>query len=292
MRAFEDYNPIAVTVYYISALLIPVVSMNPVFLCIALIASLTHYFLRAPKRKQPIHLICLSLLIISTVVNALFVNRGETVLVVINDRPMTLEAVIYGLSCGIMLVSSLYYFATFSQIMTGDKLMYLFAFLSPGVSMILSMAFRFVPHLTKKSSEIRNTQRALGIGNEIEWTGKLRSKTSVFSALVTWSLENGITTAESMECRGYGLRRRTSFKKFSLVRSDIVVIIVCVCCFAICLIAVLSNHVSFEYYPTFVGSEGSESAPVSYFAYAFMAFIPVIIHIEEEIKWKYLLRKI
>ena len=46
---------------------------------------------------------------------------------------------------------------------------------------------------------------------------RVRSALRVFSIVVTWSLESGIITADSMRCRGYGLPGRTAF---SIYRFD------------------------------------------------------------------------
>ena len=55
---------------------------------------------------------------------------------------------------------------------------------------------------------------------------RVRSALRVFSIVVTWSLESGIITADSMRCRGYGLPGRTSFSLYRFeanVRSATVV---------------------------------------------------------------------
>ena len=40
---------------------------------------------------------------------------------------------------------------------------------------------------------------------------KLKSAVTVFSVMVTWSLENAVETADSMKSRGYGLPGRTGY---------------------------------------------------------------------------------
>lgn len=42
----------------------------------------------------------------------------------------------------------------------------------------------------------------------------------ILSAMLTWSFENAVETADSMRSRGYGLKGRTSFSIYRMSRRD------------------------------------------------------------------------
>lgn len=292
MWTFDNLNPAAVLLFTLYSVLVPIVSFNPVFLFIFLAGAVSLFIIVKPRRGRYFHVMCVVLCAASSAINALFVHRGNTVLLVINDRPVTLEALVYGFFCGVMLVSSLYYFAFFTEVMTSDRLMYLFSFLSSDMALTLSMALRFVPRFLTKAKEIRNTQKAMGNGGGDDFIRKFRSEASVFSALLTWALENGVVTAQSMESRGYGLKKRTYYKRFVMDRQDIFIICVQSLCFAVCVFSLFAGNSSFGYYPAVSAPELSPLSFTAYASYAVCVFMPVILFLGEEIKWKYLLRKI
>ena len=105
--------------------------------------------------------------------------------------------------------------------MTSDKFIYLFGRIIPAISLLLSMALRFVPHFAAQLKVIRNGQKCVGMDVK---DGNLREKArhglNILSILVTWSLENAIETADSMRSRGYGSKGRTAFSIYRFTGRD------------------------------------------------------------------------
>lgn len=105
--------------------------------------------------------------------------------------------------------------------MTSDKFIYLFGRIIPAMSLMLSMALRFVPHFIAQLKVIRNGQKCVGMDvSNGKWFKKVRYALNMVSILVTWALENAIETADSMKSRGYGLRGRTAFSIYRFNRRD------------------------------------------------------------------------
>jgi energy-coupling factor transport system permease protein len=89
------------------------------------------------------------------------------------------------------------------------------------MSLMLSMALRFVPHFMAQLKVIRNGQKCVGMDvSNGKWFKKIRYALNMVSILVTWALENAIETADSMKSRGYGLRGRTAFSIYRFNRRD------------------------------------------------------------------------
>ncbi len=161
----------------------------------------------------------LPLALMAAVINPLFNHRGVTILAYFpNGNPLTLESMLYGLGAAARLAAVVLWFCCYSEVMTSDKFVYLFGRIIPALSLILSMTLRFVPKFNAQRRVVSDAQRCVG---RREGRGslfrRLRDAVTVFSILLTWSLENAIETADSMKSRGYGLPGRTAF---SIYRFD------------------------------------------------------------------------
>ena len=88
-------------------------------------------------------------------INPAFNHYGVTELFRLKTGPVTLEAIVYGLVLAFVLYISVLWFSSFHEIMTTDRFVYLFGKLSPDISLVLSMAMRFVPRFTKQLKKIR-----------------------------------------------------------------------------------------------------------------------------------------
>lgn len=285
MREFHEYNPIAVAVYYLCVTAVTMFTMNPIIIGISLVASILNYALYAKGGVKP-HLFSLILFVILAAVNPLVNHNGMTVLFYLNDRPITAETAIYGAVAAGMTVAALYWLRAFSKAMTSDKLLYLFGRLSPKLSLILSMAIRYVELLRVRWRKIQASQRALGLYDDGNLIDAVRGRARVLSILITWALENGIITAESMDARGYGTGRRTSFKLYHIRMQDVLIIAVCAAAATIGIVGL--NAAAIEWYPMIEMKLFKPVSIMGYIGFGILAILPVIINTKEAIRWRYL----
>ncbi|MBQ7930299.1 MAG: cobalt transport protein, partial [Clostridia bacterium] len=225
MRSFENANPLALAVYFLSVSGISMFCMNPLLLFLSLTGAVLYYFVRSGRKRMKSHLWSLGLFLVLVVLNPLVSHNGVTVLFVLNHNPVTLEAAVYGIAAAGMILAVLYWFRSFTEIMTSDKLLYLFGKFSPKLALVLSMGLRYVPLFTRQAQKIGQTQTALGLYKDDNLIDRFRGGMRIFDVLVTWGLENGIITADSMTARGYGIGKRSHFSIFRFRRSDIVLLI-------------------------------------------------------------------
>jgi len=225
-------------------------------------------------------------------VNPVFYHNGATVLLVVNDNPVTLEALMYGVAASAMIIAVLLWFRSFSQIMTSDKLLYLFGAASPKLALLLSMALRYIPLFGAQAKRVGDAQKALGLYKEDNIIDNLRGGARVFSVMGGWALENGIVTADSMAARGYGLCRRTFFAIYRFRRADAALVFLTLALYAIVAAGAETGAMDFEFYPRIAAPQASLWSAAVYAAYFALAFIPALIEAEEEVKWKYLKSKI
>lgn len=290
MRTLADYNPIVVAIYFLMVVGIAMFCMNPIILFLSLCGALLLYFSRNGFTDSKMHLFSLALFLILALINPLVSHNGATVLFVMNHNPVTLEAFIYGIAAAAMIVSVLYWFRIFSQIMTSDKLLYIFGACSPKLTLILSMSLRYVPLLNKQAKKVEQTQQALGLYKEDNIVDYMKGKLRIFSVITTWALENGIITADSMAARGYGIGKRSRFSIFRMKMADVVVLVSSILLFVLSLLGIC--QLEFVYYPAIKMSKMTAMGAVGCAAYSILILLPAIVEVKESLKWKYLRSKI
>ena len=208
--AFSGYHPVINFLYYALVLLFSMCLMHPVYLAVSLTGALAY----------DIHL------------------KGR-------------KAVrLYGVAAAVMLASVVLWFSSYNEVMTSDKFVYLFGRVIPALSLVLSMALRFIPKFRAQMQTVSEAQACIGrdtkngsvfrrVGNAVK----------IFSIMVTWSLENAIETADSMRSRGYGLPGRTAFSIYRFDDRDKAALAWLVFCGAYLISGWMAGGTYFRYYP-------------------------------------------
>lgn len=280
MRSFAECNPFAAAVCLLAPACVAMFSMDPLLLSLALLGGFLTFLLIGGKGGHGWTLI---LFLGMALLNPLTYHNGVTVLFVLNNNPITLEALLYGLAAAGMIVAVMYWFRCFSLIMTSDKLMYLLGGISPRLALLLSMTLRYVPLFSTQAKKVQQSQRALGLYKDDNMIDSFRGGMRVFSVMVTWTLENGIITADSMTARGYGLGHRTHFSLFRFTRQDVFMLVSALLLTALALWGLAGRSV--VYYPAIRFSFLTTRAIVGYAAYGLLAFTPIIYIGKEALKW-------
>lgn len=286
MKAFADYNPIAVFFCIMGVASVGMFCMDPLLLLLSLVGAGALFFARNGKAGIRESLWYPLLIVIMAVVNPLFNHNGVTVLFVLNDNPITLEAVYYGLAMGAMVVGTLWWFRSFSQIMTSDKLLYLFGAASPKLALILSMTMRYIPLFRAQAEKTNRTQKALGLYKEDNIPDKLKGGLRVFSVLVTWALENGVITADSMTARGYGVGKRSCFAIFRFRKSDGFLLAAALLLTALTFLGMGMGVIGFTYYPVLAPVSLTPLGALVYLSYGVLSLLPATLEISEALRWK------
>ena len=293
--AFSEYHPIVNFTFFAFVLFFSMFLRHPAAQFISLFTAVLYAFQCGGKNAlKPTVFAGLPLIIFTMIVNPVFNHAGVTVLSFFpNGNPLTSESVMYGLSSGIMLCTVLVWFYNFNRIMTSDKFVYLFGKIIPALSLVLSMALRFIPRFIKQFSVVREAQKCIGrdtdSGNIFR---RIKNTVAVFSVMVTWSLENSIDTADSMKSRGFGLRGRTSFSIYKFGYRDKTVLSVIMFCGITGLSAFASGGFAFQYFPSIRCVPATPVTVGVQVIYFILCIIPFAINEREARKWNALRSKI
>ena len=292
MRHFEAMNPGAVAAHLLLTACITIFCTEPVLLGISLLCAIAFFLVRNGSRHVGFHVCAIGLPLLFAVLNPLWNQHGTTVLFFINQRAYTKEALFYGAVTGLRLAAVLYWFRSFSDLMTSEKLFYLFRFLSPKLALIFSMAVRNLTLFRQQMRRIQAAQRGAGLYREGHLIDDVRGGLRVFSILLTWALENGIITANSMAARGYGSGKRSSFTFFRWHIGDVVLLLTVLLLTGIVICTLSAGVMEWQYYPVCVPPARTAAYCGGLAAYGLLALLPLIYEGKEMWTWHCLRRSI
>ena len=286
--AFSGYHPIINFLYYALVLLLSMCLMHPVYLAISLTGALAYdVYLKGKKAVRFAVMGLLPMAVIAALVNPAFNHEGQTMLTYLpSGNPLTLESILYGVAAAVMLASVVLWFSSYNDVMTSDKFVYLFGRMIPALSLVLSMALRFIPKFKSQMDVVAEAQSCIGRDTK---TGSVIRRVSnaikIFSIMVTWSLENAIETADSMRSRGYGLPGRTAFSIYRFDDRDKAALAWLIFCGAYILSGWLAGGMYFRYYPTVKTALWTPLTISFMCVYLALVLTPVILDRKEDRQW-------
>lgn len=292
---FATYHPIINFGFFCAVIGIGIFLLHPVFLGIAMTASLVYALMLGGKGTLKFFLcFLLPMTLLITIINPIVNRQGETILFYYTaTRYVTMEALIYGILMGFMLSSVILWFSCYNHIMTSDKFVYLFGKLAPAISLIFSMVMRFVPNYKMQLAKISDGQKCIGrdVSNGTA-KEKVRHGIKMVSIMFTWALENAIDSADSMRSRGYGIGGRSTFSIYRFDRRDAAAALTLLAITALVLTGAAMGKCSIEMYPHIVMAQPDGMGLVTYLAYGALCFYPIVIEWKEAITWRRLQSKI
>ena len=269
----EQNHPVINFIYFSLVIGFTMVIMHPVCLLVSFFSAFCYVIhLFGWKQAGKGLLAMAGIMLLTAIINPAFNHQGMTTLCYLSSgNILTLESICYGLAAACMLGATVMWFRCVSEILTGDKIVYLFGKTFPVLGLLLSMILGFVPKLQRKYAEIQRCRGKKNVEN--------------ISILITWVLEDAVETADSMRARGYGLERRTTFTIYPFTKKDKVCCIYLLVCGGYILFGILSGKFNWSYYPVMSGS-GLQIYPVSiYIVYLLICVFPLAEDYLEERAW-------
>lgn len=284
----KDFHPLILFIYFISILVFLVTLTNPVFVVTGFGAWL-FYVLLLLRFKEFLKVIFYSIpmILFIALINPLFYHEGNTPLLYINDTPITLEALLYGVFTGVMILSLIYVFKAFDRCIDSHKFIYLFGRIIPTLALMITMIMRFIPYFNRKLKIITQTQATMGVStSQGSFKSRLQSGSNILSVLVSYSLESTVDTADSMKARGYGLKGKTHYNSYVITARDII-LLAFVLAFDIFFFILLGfGTYKFEFYPGITKLVFDTRFIITVCIYLVFMGLPIIINLLEEVRWK------
>jgi energy-coupling factor transport system permease protein len=266
-------------IYFICVLGYALAVNQPVCLGISFIGAFVYSVMLKGRDGIKTNLIyMLPLIVLTAVLNPAFSHQGVTILGYFpTGNPLTLESLVYGIVAAFTLVTVICWFSCFNQVMTSDKMVYLFGRIAPALQLVLSMTLRFVPDIAGQFKKVYTALKASGYSVPGKYFKRLRLGCHVMSIVVTWALERAVITADSMKARGYGLPGRKAYATFKFRFRDGVATGVLLIIFASLIYAKISGVFNFWYYPGISGDLLVGRQICFYITYVVLVFVPEIL---------------
>lgn len=287
MRRFLKFHPWALFCFFVVVSGITMTAQSFYIISASLFSALLMacLFMGAKSATEGIWFYILLVLCI-TLINPFFSQTGKTVLFSAFDRDITKEAVLFGLLQGLKIFAVIFWFRVFSFIFTTDRLLVMFGGYMPKLALTLSMAIRFIPLFKRQIQKIKETQSTLGLYDGDRKSLKIKAAVKVFVSVLAWAPENAIDTYDAMLARGFSGKKITSAQSIKITLPDIALII---CCFFVLIVFIIKNIggniISFNYVNTAFDLYG-------FITFAALFFYPSLLHIKENIIWKYYVSRI
>jgi energy-coupling factor transport system permease protein len=205
-------NARAVAAWSASGLLVVVLTNNPAYRALVLLAALN--FVVAKRRPQttlrPLVTFLALGTLISIAVSLLLSHTGAHVLLVVPDAipvfggPITVEAALYGVSAGLGITAGALVLAPLSLVVESNELVEALPAALHRAGTTLAASLNLIPGISRSLTAVREAQTMRG------WRPRgLRSYAEILVPVTLTALENSIQLAETMEARGYGSGPRT-----------------------------------------------------------------------------------
>lgn len=287
-RYFRALNPIVNFIYFAAVILMGMVFIHPLFSSIFFVTAFIYVLWLKRLKGLKVLALIIPVLILITFINPLFNSNGDTLLFNIGSFAYTKEALIYGFTTALAFGGMLMWFICFNTIVSSDKLSTIFAPLIPAISTTLILVFRMIPLYSKKIVLIDEARQGIGRGVNSKAGNlghRIKMGTSLINSLLSWSLDNSVCISSSMEARGYGSRKRSSYIGKRLDIKDIVLLCIIIAfTITICVYAFLGyTHV--DYYPNISFAAHGLDVIICGIVYYIMLSIPFVIDLGEEIRW-------
>lgn len=289
VRQFGQFHPVVNGVYFLAVLIFAMLFMHPLLQGIALTCVLCYLVvLKGLRQMLSTARFLLPVVAVTAILNPVLNGAGTTVLATLpSGKPLTKEAFLYGISSGVMLATVICWFSCLHQLMTSDKLMYLFGGFVPSLSLVFSMTLRFVPRFRVQLSAVLAAQRNIGRGAlDGSIFKRIKQGIAILSMMITWSFEHALDTADSMKSRGYGLGGRTSFSLFRFTARDSRTLLFLAVLIVWIAVTFGVGGVAISFFPIIQLKRLGVQGVMGAFAYFLLCSLPLTTELVEVIRWK------
>ena len=266
----ERYHPGVITLYFVAMLIFTAWFQQPVFLALALFTALV--VSKATLGDQWGRRLGWSLLL-GAVVGvwwAVFARFGDTILLDnLLGNPLTLEGLVYSATLWVRVTAVVLWWESLLRLVPAERLLTLTGKVFPHLSLYGTVLLRFLPQLRRQRQGIQAARAGIGVAES--W----REKTRRESMVATWGLESLQRTVQAMRCRGYSLRRRTTYQATWLKHGDRLLLLLEGWGIVLLLCGWALNQTRAWYDPELIVNRVTPLSGVFYVAYLLFALLPV-----------------
>ena len=251
---FSHFHPVTLLFYFILIIIMIFMCDYNIILIYAFISfSLCTIYIEGIKAYIKALIYYIILMLMAGFFNCCFNHSGDNIFLYINDTPLTLDSLFYGIYTGVMVSCLLMWFKLFNHSMDNGKINYIIGKHLHVTGLIISMCFSFTKRFRYKLDIIKQSLYTLDNSRFIEkkyqtsrhfqirqsricvlikvFSHKIKNGAVTLNTLMNVMLYDSILTADSMTARGYGLKQRKLYKRYTVCIEDVFFTIIAVLLF-------------------------------------------------------------
>ena len=281
---FEACHPAVNFIFFAAVLYGSATFRHPVFLTIAYLCAFAYSVKRRGKRAVLFNLCLLPLIAAFALYYSSYHHFGVTVLRKnFVDNNMTLESLVYGLVIGLRFATVCMWLESMFQVVSSDKVVYLFGKISPLLSLFLTILLRLIPRIGLEARRINLAQKGIGRGsNQGDVFQRFGNSLRIFSMLITWMISALALESDSMRSRGSLLRGRTAFSIYRFDNRDRAFVIGLFACITLTIMGVILGASKMWYNPRIIWRPLNGIGIITAIGYLALCFMPMGLEIWTE----------
>lgn len=284
---FETCHPAVNFIFFAAVLYGSATFRHPVFLTIAYICAFAYSVKRRGKRAVIFNLCLLPLVVAFALYYSSYHHFGVTVLRKnFVDNNMTLESLVYGLVIGLRFATVCMWLEAMFQVVSSDKVVYLFGKINPLLSLFLTILLRLIPRIGLEARRINLAQKGIGRGsNQGNVFQRFVNSLRIFSMLITWMISALALESDSMRSRGSLLRGRTAFSIYRFDNRDRAFVIGLFACITLTVMGVILGASKMWYNPRIIWRPLNGIGIVTAIGYLALCFMPMALELWTEYRF-------
>lgn len=283
----KQIHPLSLFFYFLSVIAFSMLIMHPVFQAISyLLGAGTLIMLGGQTQRRGTLRISFVMIFMSALFNFAVNHRGDTVLFqLFGSISFTAESFFYGVCAAVMFASGCFWFMIATKCLKNEHLSHLFGAIAKKTGIFFVMSLRFVPSVGEKMRDVmRIIQQIEGDGANKSITTKWKQAIRALSISVSWALQSGITTAEAMKSRGFGLKSKRRNLGMSFGFYDLVSILYTLFFSGALILLLRRGAARANFFPVITIIYTVETA-LAAVIFALLAAMPLVFEAIWQIKW-------
>ena len=279
--SFLKLHPSILISYFVVQALLSALCFHPLMIGISVLCAIGYTAL-CKGIKQAGMWLCAGALYMAGfgIVNPLVNHQGSTTLFMLFGREITLQSLCYGLLTGAMLWGMCLWLYLMGKTVGSRKAAYIFGKGTPTLTLMMFTTIRLIKRYQVRIREIFEAKQAMYFNKT-----KVSLCKDTAETLLTYALENGIDTADSMSARGYGAGRTTRCYTYRFTCKDVVAAFVLLSALVVVLWGIAAGCCKMYFFLNFFTERESG---IVFLAYGIICSYPIGVYIWSEIKWMFL----
>lgn len=224
----KNIHVLTITIMCLALIILLFSYDNPIILLtVTLLFFAVFYKYNSVKKIEQGLIYFIPFMLITVIINMIFVWNGRTILFYILHKPFTLESLIYAIILSYKLLLIIYLFMIINLLVDSDTAVSYFSNKMPKSTLTFMIAMKLFPAMKEKIHNLKLIYTVRGVNfNDDKTTNLIKSYMPILSVLLENTLEGAFDIGEAAYVRGFLSSKRSIYEKQILKKRDIIIILI------------------------------------------------------------------